>query len=112
MATNTPANREWGTSSLVDIYAQDTPGQHQNDDDNYIEQLDLLVKETSSEDVVDEHIVKVKDGYRLMSKNTGKNLGTYPTRAGAEKREREVQYFKQHEAVATRIPLFKTFLQS
>ena len=41
-----------------------------------------------------EHIVKVKGGYRLVSKKTGKNLGTYPTRAGAEKREREVQYFK------------------
>ena len=41
-----------------------------------------------------EHIVKVKDGYRLVSKKTGKNLGTYPTRAGAEKRERQVQYFK------------------
>ena len=41
-----------------------------------------------------EHIVKVKDGYRIVSKKTGKNLGTYPTRAGAEKRERQVQYFK------------------
>jgi hypothetical protein len=43
---------------------------------------------------VDEHIVKVKDGYRLLSKHGDKNLGTYPTRAGAEKRERQVQYFK------------------
>lgn len=43
---------------------------------------------------LEEHIVKVKGGYRLVSKKTGKNLGTYPTRAGAEKREREVQYFK------------------
>lgn len=41
-----------------------------------------------------EHIVKVKGGYRLVSKKTGKNLGTYPSRAGAEKRERQVQYFK------------------
>ena len=46
------------------------------------------------EQEVDEHIVKVKDGYRLVSKKSGKNLGTYPTRAGAEKRERQVQYFK------------------
>jgi len=30
----------------------------------------------------------------LVSKKTGRNLGTYPTRAGAEKRERQVQYFK------------------
>lgn len=41
-----------------------------------------------------EHIVKVGAGYRLVSKKTGKNLGTYPTKAGAEKREQQVQYFK------------------
>jgi hypothetical protein len=41
-------------------------------------------------------------GYRLYSRKinpkTGKrrNLGTFPTRAGAEKHEREVQYFKRH----------------
>jgi hypothetical protein len=33
------------------------------------------------------------DKYRLYS-HSGKNLGTYDTRAGAEKRERQVQYFK------------------
>ena len=38
-------------------------------------------------------IKKVKSGYRLVSKS-GKNLGTSPTKAGAEKRERQVQYFK------------------
>lgn len=42
---------------------------------------------------VDETIRKVKGGYRLLSKK-GKNLGTYPTRAGAVDRERQVQYFK------------------
>lgn len=81
-------------------------------DDEYEEQLDLLVKETDALDTVDEHIIKVKDGYRLISKSTGKNLGTYPTRAGAEQREREVQYFKQHESTRVRVPSFKTFLQS
>jgi hypothetical protein len=40
-----------------------------------------------------EIIRKVKDGYRLYS-HSGKNLGTYDTRAGAENRERQVQYFK------------------
>ena len=45
-------------------------------------------------EIIVEHIVKVRDGYRLVSKKSGKNLGTYPTRAGAEQREREVQYFK------------------
>jgi hypothetical protein len=43
---------------------------------------------------IEEHIVKVKGGYELKSKSTGKNLGTYATKAGAEKRERQVQYFK------------------
>lgn len=40
-----------------------------------------------------EIIRKVKDGYRLYS-HKGKNLGTFPSKAGAEKHEREVQYFK------------------
>lgn len=44
-------------------------------------------------DKVDEVIRKVKGGYRLYSKK-GKNLGTFDTKAGAEKHEREVQYFK------------------
>ena len=46
-------------------------------------------------------IRKIPSGeYRLYSvklnPKTGKrrNLGTFPTRAGAEKHEREVQYFK------------------
>ena len=48
-------------------------------------------------------IRKLKTGeYRLYSRKlnpkTGnrRNLGTFPTRAGAEKHEREVQYFKRH----------------
>jgi hypothetical protein len=47
-----------------------------------------------SESVQREHIVKVGSQYRLVSKSSGKNLGTYPSKAGAEKRERQVQYFK------------------
>jgi hypothetical protein len=50
----------------------------------------------TNEENVDEHIVKVKGGYELRSRKTGKNLGKYPTRAGAENRERQVQYFKHH----------------
>ena len=42
---------------------------------------------------IDERIGQVKGGYRLYSKK-GKNLGTFDSRAGAEKHEREVQYFK------------------
>lgn len=48
-------------------------------------------------------IRKLKDGrYRLYSKKkdpkTGRrrNLGTFRSRAAAEKHERDVQYFKQH----------------
>jgi hypothetical protein len=43
---------------------------------------------------VAEHIVKVGSQYRLVSKKSGKNLGTYPSKEGALKREREVEYFK------------------
>jgi hypothetical protein len=41
-----------------------------------------------------EHIVKHGSGYRILSKKTGKNMGTFPTKAAAEKHEREIQYFK------------------
>jgi len=41
-----------------------------------------------------EHIVKVGNKYRLVSKSTGRNLGTYDSKEGAMKRERQVQYFK------------------
>lgn len=40
-------------------------------------------------------IVKRKDGYYVLSEKTKKNLGgPYKTRADAEKRLREVEYFK------------------
>jgi hypothetical protein len=48
-------------------------------------------------------ILKLKSGeYRIYSRKvdakTGKrrNLGTFATRAAAEKHEREIQYFKRH----------------
>ena len=48
-------------------------------------------------------IRKLADGqYRLYSKKQGpktgkrRNLGTFKTRAAAEKHERAVQYFKRH----------------
>ena len=53
-------------------------------------------------------IRKLKSGqYRLYSRKinpkTGKrrNLGTFPTRAKAEKHERAVQYFKRHGYAST-----------
>ena len=39
-------------------------------------------------------IRKVKGGYRLVSKKTGRNLGTFRTKAEARQRERQVQFFK------------------
>jgi hypothetical protein len=48
-------------------------------------------------------IRKLKSGkYRLYSRSknprtgTRRNLGTFPTRAAAERHERAVQYFKRH----------------
>lgn len=42
---------------------------------------------------IEETIVKTDGQYELKSKS-GKNLGKYPSKAGAEKRERQVNYFK------------------
>jgi hypothetical protein len=42
---------------------------------------------------LDETIRKMGSQYRLLSKK-GKNLGTFDSKSGAEKHEREVQYFK------------------
>ena len=52
-------------------------------------------KEVNEQDV-EEMIRKLpgKDKYRLYSKDGEKNLGTFDSRAAAEKHEREVQYFK------------------
>ena len=48
-------------------------------------------------------IRKLKSGeYRIYSRKVNpktkkrRNLGTFPTRAAAEKHEREIQYFKRH----------------
>lgn len=49
-------------------------------------------------------IKKVKSGYRLVSKKTGRNLGTYPSKEGAMKRERQVQYFKHMGEDAAAVP--------
>lgn len=43
---------------------------------------------------IEEHIVKQGKKYCLKSKKNNKNLGCYPTKAGAKKREKQVQYFK------------------
>ena len=45
-----------------------------------------------------EHIVKSGSSYTLLS-HKGKSLGTYADKAAAEKRERQVEYFKHKEAM-------------
>ena len=60
------------------------------------ELLTLILKDLRSDlsdEEIAEHIGQVKGGYRLYS-HKGKNLGTFDSKAGAEKHEREVQYFK------------------
>ena len=39
-------------------------------------------------------IKKTAGGYKLVSKTTGRNLGTAKTKVGIEKREKQVNYFK------------------
>lgn len=51
-------------------------------------------EEFSAPPGMEEHIVHKGSEYCLMSKKSNKNLGCYDTKAGAEKRERQVQYFK------------------
>lgn len=40
-------------------------------------------------------IKKVKDGYRVVSHQTGKNFGTYPKKAQAVKRLAQIKKFKK-----------------
>jgi len=42
-------------------------------------------------------IRKVKGGYRVVSHRTGRNLGTYKTKAEAEKRLQQIQAFKKRK---------------
>jgi hypothetical protein len=43
-------------------------------------------------------IKKVKGGYKVVSENSGKNLGgPYKTREEAEKRLRQVEFFKHNK---------------
>jgi hypothetical protein len=49
---------------------------------------------TDGQPDLDEHIVKQGSEFELKSKKSGKNLGKYKNKAGAEKRERQVEYFK------------------
>lgn len=39
-------------------------------------------------------IKKVKEGYRVVSEKTGRNMGTYKTEDEAKKRLRQIEFFK------------------
>lgn len=39
-------------------------------------------------------IKKVKGGYRVVTHQTGKNMGTYKTKAAAEKRLAQIKKFR------------------
>jgi hypothetical protein len=56
--------------------------------------VQMIPHPTEPQAALGEHIVKHGSQYRLLSKHGNKNLGTFPTKAAAEKHEREVQYFK------------------
>ncbi len=47
-----------------------------------------------------EHIVKAGGKFRLVSRTAGKNLGTYNSKAGAEKREQQISFFKHQNETA------------
>lgn len=76
-----------GPENFVDSFDFESFGSPVQNNQTQQEWMAGIVKKLS------EHIGKVKGGYRLYS-GKGKNLGTFPTKAGAEKHEREVQYFK------------------
>lgn len=56
------------------------------------------IKESLIDDIINnmlnEHIVKRGSKFCLLSKKSNRNLGCYKTKSGAEKREKQVQYFK------------------
>jgi hypothetical protein len=89
---------------IKNVYIPDVFGAEKSEIANKI--IDLLIndktlKESKSYNIInkeiEEHIVKKGEKYCLVSKKTHKNLGCYRSRKGAEKREKQVQYFKHLE---------------
>ena len=75
--------------------AEKTAKDHLDEDPKYYDKLEKIEKK------LEEHIVKKGSKFCLKSKKSGKNLGCYPTKAGAKKREKQVQYFKHVNESAT-----------
>lgn len=57
----------------------------------------VYVNEMKSFKQLIEYVEKVSGGYRVKSHQTGKNFGTYPTRAKAEKRLAQIHRFTEIE---------------
>jgi len=47
-------------------------------------------------------IKKVKDGFRVVSEKSGKNMGTYKTKEGAKERLRQIEFFK-HKGASSKV---------
>jgi hypothetical protein len=62
-------------------------------DKDAVRQRKLDLEKEAKAKGMSETIKKVGSQYQLVSKS-GKNLGKYPSKAGAEKREKQVNYFK------------------
>jgi|10_taG_2_1085330.scaffolds.fasta_scaffold03894_4 hypothetical protein len=58
---------------------------------------DRLLDEDEERDGLSETIKKINGKWCLLSKKSERNLGCYDDRAGAENREREVNYFKKRD---------------
>jgi hypothetical protein len=43
-------------------------------------------------------IKKVKEGFRVVSEKTGRNMGTYKSKEAAKERLRQVEFFKHKGA--------------
>ena len=74
-----PENRFIGTDSLTQIYKDETPGQS---------------KAKTVKRVIKERLIHTGNKYKLVSKKTGRHLGTFDSKKDAIKRERQIQYFK------------------
>ena len=48
-------------------------------------------------------IKKIKEGYRVVSEKSGRNLGTYKTKDEAKERLRQVEFFKHKGAKSSKI---------
>jgi len=82
-------------SGLGAMEEKKTVKDHLDEDPKYYDKLEKIEKK------LEERIVKQGSKFCLKSKKSGKNLGCYPTKSGAKKREKQVQYFKHVNESAT-----------